>query len=66
MKAHKTVISNERWFLKGEPFLGKPFTLKKAVQRHGTLINILSRARKQAARAGNDELPTPTAGCRLN
>ena len=56
VKAHKTVIAHERWFRKGEPFLGKPFTVKKTVQRHATLIKILSRARKRAARAGNDEL----------
>jgi hypothetical protein len=53
---HKTVIAHERWFRKGEPLLGKAFTVKKTVQRHATLINILSRARKRAARAGNDEL----------
>jgi hypothetical protein len=56
VKAHKTVISNERWFRKGPPFLGKPFTVKKTVKRHATLINILSRAGKRAARAGNNEL----------
>jgi hypothetical protein len=56
VKAHKTVLSNERWFRKGEPFLGKPFTVKKTVNRHATVIKILSRARKRAARAGNDEL----------
>ena len=56
MKAHKTVISNERWFRKGPPFLGKPFTVKKTVQRHAALIKILSRAGKRAASAGNDEL----------
>ena len=55
MKAHRTVIGNERWFQKGAPFLGKPFSVKKTVQRHATLIKILSRARKRAARAGNDE-----------
>ena len=36
--------------------LGNPFTVTKSVQRHATLINILSRAGKRAARAGNDEL----------
>ena len=41
---------------KGQPFLGKPFTVKKTVQRHATVIKILSRAGKRAARAGNDEL----------
>ena len=56
VKAHKTVISNERWFRKGPPFLGKPFTVKKIVNRHATLIKILSRAGKRAARAGNNEL----------
>ena len=56
MRAHKTVIANERWFRKGEPILGRAFTVKKTVQRHAALINILSRARKRAARAGNDEL----------
>ena len=55
-KAHKTVISNERWFQKGPPFLGKPFTVKKTVRRHAAVIKILSRAGKRAARAGNDEL----------
>jgi hypothetical protein len=55
VKAHKTVISNERRYRKGEPFLGKPFTVKKTVQRHATLTNILVRAAKRAARAANDE-----------
>src|ERR1700722_3777577 len=54
-KAHQTVTCNERWFRKGEPFLGKPFTVKKAVRRHATLINILSRAGKRADSAGNKE-----------
>ena len=56
VKAHKTVIAHERWFRKGEPFLGKPFTVKKTVQRHAAVINILSRAGKRTARAGNDQL----------
>jgi len=56
VKAHKTVIGNERWFRKGSPFLGKPFTVKKAVERYATVVKILSRAGKRAARAGNDEL----------
>ena len=54
-KAHKTVIAHERWFRKGEPFLGQPFTVKKTLQRHAAVINILSRATKRAARAGNDQ-----------
>jgi hypothetical protein len=54
-KAHQTVIANERWFGKGEPFLGRPFTVKKTVQRHGTLINILARAAKRAGKATNGE-----------
>ena len=56
VKAHKTVIGSERWFSKGQPFLGKPFTVKKTVERHATVINILSRARKRAAKAANGEL----------
>lgn len=56
VRAHKTVIANERWFGKGPPYLAKAFTMRKAVQRHATLIQILSRAEKRAARAGNDEL----------
>ena len=56
LKAHITVIGHERWFRKGAPFLGKPFTVKKTVERHATLIKILSRAGKRADRAGNDEL----------
>ena len=56
LKAHKTVIAHERWFRKGEPFLGKPFTVKKAVERYATVVKILSRAGRRAARAGNDEL----------
>ena len=56
VKAHRTVIAHERWFRKGEPFLGKPFTVKKTVERHAAVINILSRAGKRAARADNDEL----------
>src|SRR6185312_7539608 len=55
-KAHQTVIGNERWFRKGPPYLGKPFTVKKTAQRHAALIKILSRAGKRAARADNDEL----------
>jgi hypothetical protein len=49
------VIAHERWFRKGEPFLGKPFTWKKAMQRHATIINILARAAKRAGKAANDE-----------
>ena len=56
VKAHKTVIGHERWFSKGQPFLGKPFTVKKTVKRHATVIKILSRARKRAAKAANDQL----------
>jgi hypothetical protein len=56
VEAHKTVINDERWFRKGEPFLGKPFTVKKTVQRYGTIIEILSRATKRAAKAGNHEI----------
>ena len=56
VKAHKTVIANERWFRKGPPFLGKPFTVKKTVERHATVIKILSRAAKRAAKAANDKL----------
>jgi hypothetical protein len=56
VKAHKTVIADERWFRKGEPPLGRAFTVTKSVQRHATLIDILCRAGKRAARAGNDEL----------
>lgn len=54
-KAHKTVVSNERWFTKGEPFLGEPFTVKKTVKRHATLNKILARAAKRERRAVNDE-----------
>ena len=43
VKAHKTVISHERWSPKGLPFLGKPFTMKKTVKRQATVIKILSR-----------------------
>jgi hypothetical protein len=56
VKAHKTVIAHERWFRKGEPFLGQAFTVKKALKRHATLIKILSRARKREARAGNQQI----------
>lgn len=55
-KAHKAVIGNERWFRKGSPFLGKPFSVKKTVNRHAAVINILSRAAKRAAKAANDDL----------
>jgi hypothetical protein len=54
-KAHRTVIANERWFGKGQPFLGKAFTVKKTVKRHATVIKILSRAAKRAAKAAKDE-----------
>jgi hypothetical protein len=55
VKAHRTVIGNERWFQKGAPFLGKPFSVKKTVQRHATLIKLATT-----------NSPTPTAGCGLN
>jgi hypothetical protein len=54
-KAHQTVVTSERWFTKGEPFLGESFTVKKTVKRHGTLVSILSRAAKRETRATNDE-----------
>jgi hypothetical protein len=54
-KAHRTMIANERWFRIGEPFLGKPFTVKKTVKRHATLISILSRAAKRAGKTANNE-----------
>jgi hypothetical protein len=56
VKAHRTVISNERWYRKGEPFLGKPFTVKKTVNRHRTVIKILSRAGKRAVRVGHQQI----------
>jgi hypothetical protein len=56
VKAHKTVISNERWFRKGQPFLGKPFTVKRTVKRHATVIKILLRAAKREAKKGDSEL----------
>ncbi len=56
LKAHKTVISNERWFHKGQPFLGKPFTVKKTVNRHATVIKVLLRAAKREAKKGDSEL----------
>ncbi len=55
LKAHKTVTSNERWFRKGEPFLGKSFIVKKTVKRHAGLNRILDRAAKRESRAINDE-----------
>jgi hypothetical protein len=58
VKAHKTVISNERWFRKGQPFLGKPFTVKRTVKRHATVIKILLRAAKREAKKGDSELAT--------
>ncbi len=54
-KAHRTVIDNERWFRKGQPFLGKLFTVKKTVKRHATVTKILSRAAKRAAKAADHE-----------
>jgi hypothetical protein len=65
-KAHKTVISNERWFRKGEPFLDKAFGVRKTVQRHVAVIMILSRARKRAAAPATTNSPMPTAGSRPN
>jgi hypothetical protein len=57
-KAHQAVVANERWFRKGQPFLGKPFSVKKAVKRHATLINILTRAAKRENKATNDKTAT--------
>ncbi len=58
VKAHKTVIGQERWYRPGQPFLGKPFTVKRTVERHATVINILSRAAKRAGKTHNRELAT--------
>jgi hypothetical protein len=55
VKAHHTVIDNERWFRKGDPFLGKAFTVKKTVKRHIVLNKILSRAAKRAIKAADNE-----------
>ena len=41
---------------KGAPFLGKPFSVKKTVERHAAVIKILSRAGKRVARAGNQQI----------
>src|SRR5579863_469005 len=46
-KTHNTIIADERWYGKGPPFLGKSFTAKKAVKRHGQISKILGRAAKR-------------------
>ena len=56
VKAHQTVIDNERWFRKDNPFLGKPFTVKKTVKRHAKIIKILARAAKREGKSGNTGL----------
>src|ERR1700722_16790171 len=56
VNAHQTVIDNERWFRKGQPFLGKPFTVKKTVKRHAKIIKILARAAKREGKGGNTGL----------
>ena len=56
VKAHQTVIGNERWFGKGSPFLGKPFTVKKTVKRHAAVVDILDRATKRATKAADETL----------
>ncbi len=56
VKAHQTVITHERWFGKGQPFLGKPFTVKKMVKRHAVVVNILARATKRATKAADQPL----------
>ena len=56
VKAHKTVIGNERWFRKGSPFLGNPYSKEKTVQRHHQMIGIPRRAENRETKAGNDVL----------
>ena len=56
VKAHNTVVANERWFRKGPPFLGKAFTVKKTVKRHAEISKILARAAKREAKNNNSEL----------
>ncbi len=58
VKAQQTVITHERWFRKGQPFLGKPFTVKRTVQRHAAVVKILARAAKRAAKSANQGLAT--------
>ena len=55
------VVSNERWFSKGPPFLGKPFTMKKTVKRHATVIKTLS----PGSEAGGQGCQRPTRRCLL-
>ena len=54
MRGHPTGAISQAWFRKGEPFVGRPFTVKKTVNRHAAVIKILSRAAKRAATAGDD------------
>jgi hypothetical protein len=55
-KSQQTIITDERWYQKGEPFLGKPFTVKKTVERHKKISDILARAARAEARKRNHQL----------
>lgn len=51
-----TIICHERWYQRGEPFLGESFTVKKTIKRHAKICDILARAAKRETREGNSDL----------
>jgi hypothetical protein len=55
-KAQHTIINNERWYHKGQPFLGKSFTVKKTIKRHAKICDILARAAERETRQRKFEL----------
>jgi hypothetical protein len=54
--AHEEVVDNEHWYGDGKPSFGKAFSAKKTADRQNTIIEILERAAKRAAKAGNSKL----------
>ena len=66
VKAHKTVIADERWFRKGKSPLGRAFTVAKSVQRHATLIDIRAAQGSERPALATTNAPMPTTGSGRN
>jgi hypothetical protein len=52
-KAHHEVLTTEKWFGDGKPFIGKQFTAAKARERKADIINLLYRTAEREGRTGD-------------
>jgi hypothetical protein len=56
VRAHEAVVTNEFWYGDGSPVLGPSFTEKKTAERNADVVELLLKAGKKAAKAGNKQL----------